>query len=181
MFQAFSGHAEESDKKKEKEKIYILTQHFTKAQAEREISGRIYAGQLKGERIQFEGLPGIADIFVTESAVVEGKTRPVIWFQPLQNSENSLIFRDVPPGRKLHLFYALPDWTFQKQQVTPVQFEVWFGKRKLLETRVSTKGWKEKILDLTLPFLLQRKGRLVFKVGVAGQRPESFVFYGAIE
>jgi len=140
---------------------------------------------VKGEwsegHFRFAGLQTAYDILVSNAAPVDGKTRPAIWFQPLYGFDSSLTFSKVPSGRRLVLFYALPDASFQGENMTAVLFEVWLGGKKLFETTINSKGWGEKRLDLTLPYLLQRSGTLRFKIRAVSERPTGFLFYGQVE
>lgn len=165
----------------EKAILYSFVENLSKAQAVRESEDRVIEGRWLGDRFKFEGLPSVADIFTSESVVVDGKTRSAIWLQPLERFESSLTFSGVPAGRVLEISYALPDWTFQGKEVSPVEFEIWIGEKKVFGTRFNTKGWKTKTVDLTLLSLLQRKYRVSFKVRTTDQQPKSLVFYGLVE
>ena len=95
--------------------VYSFLEKFPQAQAFREREkGPVFRGRWMLDRFQFDGLPGISAIFVSDSAVVEGRTRPVIWFQPLPGFESDLVFSKVPPGRKIRLFLHCPMLFFNK-------------------------------------------------------------------
>ncbi len=165
-----------------KEIAYSFLLNLSQARAIRASEGQAFEGRWSGNRFSFEGLPQDADISVNESVLVEGKMRRVIWFPGLPRYESSLVFSKVPARKRLRVFYALSDASFQKGgELIPVQFEVWIGRKKLFETRVSSPGWQEKSLDLTFPFMLHRSFRFSFKVQNAGRQTASFVFYAYIE
>ena len=161
--------------------VYSFLEALPRAQASWKGAGKTLAGVWEEDRFRFEGQAGVTDIFATDAALVEGKPRLAIWLQPYDDLEATLTFSDLPPGRQLHLFYALPDPVFQQAKLIPVYLEVWIGQKKLFETRVNSKGWKEKTVDLTLPFLLQRRFLIRVKVWAAEKQSSSFIFYARIE
>lgn len=181
FFPALPAHAEKAAPLP-KEITYSFFQGLSQAHALRKEESQVFEGRWTGDRLSFEGFPPKMDIFVNESVLVEGKTRRVIWFSALSKYESTLVFFKVPAGKRLRVFYALSDSTFQKGgEIAPVEFEVWMGGKKLFETRISSRGWQERTLDLTLPFLLQRSFRFSFKVRTSGADAKDFVFYGYVE
>ena len=163
--------------------LYSFLDHLSEARAVRQSMGQPgFDGEWLGNRFRFIGLPDSADITVNDQIVVGEKTRPAIQFNALAKLESTLTFPKVAPGKRLHVFYGLADSAFEKDQaVAPVQFEIWLGKKRLLETRVSSKGWNERAIDLTIPRLLHRNFRYVFSVRMAGERTQKFVVYGYLE
>jgi membrane protease YdiL (CAAX protease family) len=162
--------------------IYSFLESFPRAQVVREREGLVYRGKWMARRFQFEGLPITSDIFVSETVMVGGKTRPVIQFPALPGFKSTVLFPKVPPARKLRVFFALSDEAFPKEGIAePVQFEVWIGRKKLHESRLNSRGWQEKTLDLTILFLLQRTYTVTFKLSTSGADSKSFAFYGYLK
>lgn len=164
-----------------REVIFSFIEALPRARAFRGEKLQEYKGAWSEDRFHFEGLPGLTDIFVSASTVVDGRARQTIWFQPLNGSESRLVYPNVPPGAKLILSFAIPDLFVRPKKTTPVELEVWIGKKLLYETRVSGKGWRERAFDLTLPYLLGRKCQVAFHIRVSGKEPAGFVFYGRVE
>ena len=161
---------------------YSLAENLSQAGALRVTpEGQSFPGVFTDGRFSFAGLAGNADIFVSDSGLVEGLTRTAIWFPPLEGMESTLTFHQVPRRRKLHVFFALPDTTTQQKDLLPVQFEIWMGKKNLFHTRLSTKGWQEKVLDLTLPYLLQKSYQISFKVRMSDNQSKDLIFYGYLQ
>lgn len=161
--------------------IYSFLQGFPTAQTLWLSEETRIQGTWTGDRFHFEGLPGAMEIFITDAAQVGGKTHAAIWIQPVGDMEAILTFPNVPPGRKLRLFFAAPDIVFQQGKINPIYLEVWIGRKRLFEARIHTKGWKEKTLDLLLPFLLQRLYQIRVRVRAHEKNLSSLVFYGRIE
>lgn len=162
--------------------VYSFVDHFSKTRALRASEEATYEGEWKEDRFIFEELSGPADIVADRKALVEKKPRPVILFPSGPGLESSLAFPEVPPGRRLRFFYILSaNWAVEEDKLLPVLIEIWLGRKRLLRTEVSTAGWKEKTLDLMLPFLLQRKYRLTIRTRSLGEEWRNLIFYGYVE
>ena len=163
--------------------LYSFLDHLSEARAVRQSMGQPdYEGEWLGNRFRFSGLPDSADITVNDQVIVGEKARPAIQFNALAKLESTLTFPKVAPGKRLHIFYGLADSAFEKgQAVAPVEFEIWLGKKRVLETRVSSKGWNERTINLTIPHLLHRNFRFAFSVRMAGERTQKFLVYGYLE
>jgi len=163
--------------------VYSFIERLSQAQAiKRGAGNEVHQARWITSRFRFDELPGSADILISEGILVKGKARSVIRFQALPGYESELVYKKVPPGRRMRIFFALTDSNFRKsKERAPVDFEVWIGAKKLYETRVNSRGWQEKTLDMTLPRLLQRGFRVSFKVRTSGEQLKNFVFYGYIE
>lgn len=163
--------------------VYSFIERLSQARAIKRGQGNeVHQARWIASRFRFDELPGMADILVSEGILVKGKTRTVIRIQALPGYESELVYKKVPPGRRMRIFFALADSNFRKgKEQAPVEFEVWIGAKKLYETRVNSRGWQAKTLDMTLPRLLQRGFRVSFKVRTSGEQLKNFVFYGYIE
>ena len=164
-----------------REALYSFVDSLSQAQALRDTELGLLEGTWFNERFEFEGLHGAYDVQVFRKVAVEGKFRRAIHVLSLPEQDSLLIFSDVPPGRNLRLFFALPDSVFEKGIVAPVQVEAWIGGKRLFTTATNARGWQEKTLDLSLPLLLQRPYRVTVKVRATGVRSTPFLFYGHIE
>lgn len=165
-----------------REVIYSFAASLSKAEVlRRQEGGKVFRGKWTADRFRFEGLPGAADIFVSDTAIVDGKARSVIWFPALPGFESSISFSEIPPSKRLYVFFALPDAVLSQKRIIPVDFQIWIGKKRLLNTRVLTKGGRERIFDLTLPYLFHHPYRITFKIYSTDSHPVSFVFYGHTE
>ncbi|GEM_PF-2522753 len=167
------------------EVTFSFLQGFPEAQAEKIKKGKVSRAQWDGTGFRFgDSEPNVIDFFIHDQTLVSGKTRPAIWILVAPGYESSLTFSKIPSGRKLNLFYALPDYVFQEAgKVTPsfVQMEIFIGKKRIYEGQTNTKGWKEKTLDLSLPYLLQRDLQVTIRVRSLDPQPRYFVLYGNIE
>jgi len=165
--------------------VFSFLRGLPEAQVERRKKGKSIGGRWNEKGFQFEDSdPGVMEIFAHEQTTVSGKNRGAVWMLAKSGSESSLAFLKVPPGRSLRFFYALPDYVFEprgKAQPAFVQVEILIGKKKVFEGQTNTKGWKEKTLDLTLPYLLQRDYQITIRVRSLDPEPRYFVFYGYIQ
>ena len=143
----------------------------------------MFPGVWKDERFHFEGLPDSADILMDRKALVERKPETVVWFPVGPEQDASLTYTGVPIGRRLRFLFILSgDWDVtKKEKPLPLLLEIWIGKKKLFETQISTPGWKEKTLDLTLPYLLQRRFRFTVKARTLGPEWDNLIFFGYLE
>ncbi len=177
-----SAQFEEEEEGPPKEVTYSFIASLSKAQALRiKRAGQVYKGKWTADRFHFEKLPGIADIFVSDNALVDAKPHSVIWFPSLSGFESSISFSKIPPGKRLYVFFALPDSVFKQKKVVPVDFEISIGEKKLLNTRILAQGVREEVFDLTLPYLLHRPYRVTFRIRSADSQPVDFVLHGYIE
>jgi len=165
------------------EVVYSLLRGFPEAHAEKLKKGKRVKGWWTGKGFQFEDAASESalHLFLSDQIKVGARLRQAIWFQVEPGFESSLLFRGIPPARRLRLFYALPDEIFSKKQPAFIQMEILIGKKKIFETQTNTKGWKEKTVNLTLPFLLDRDFNLTIKVRSLDPEPKSFGVYGYIE
>jgi len=163
--------------------LYSFLQAFPRAQAQRRRRGKNVRAWWLERGFQFEdSAAGAIDIFVSEDAVAGAVVRQAIAFNLVAGEESELIYSEVPPGRRIHLYFALPDGSFPLTRAgAPVLFEVLIGTKSIFEAELSTRGWKEKTIDLTLPFLLQRSYRLTFRVRTVDKQWKTFVFHGYVE
>ncbi len=167
------------------EVIFSFVQGFPEAHTDRRKWGRIVQGLKIENGFRFEDSPpGATDVFVSPDVMVNGKPRQAISLLIVPGFETNLIFQNIPPGRRLRFFYALPDTLFQtanKAAVSFVQVEVLIGRKVLFEGQTNTKGWREKAVDLTLPYLLHRELQVTIRTRSLDPAPQFLVFYGAIE
>ena len=177
----WSGESEETPEEAPQAVVYSFLQAFPEAQAARSRGVRKAKGQWTGDRFTFQNAAGLGDISVTMNTPVAGRSGESILFQLEPGVESQLIFSRVPPARNLKVFLAMPDSDFQKEKPSPIGFEVWVGGKKVFETEVTRKGWKEEDLDLTLPFLLQRNLVVTFKVRTVDSHQRSILFRGYLE
>ncbi|MBI4115436.1 MAG: hypothetical protein HY447_02550 [Candidatus Omnitrophica bacterium] len=161
--------------------IYSFAEHLPMAEALRGGEKGTLYGKWGVDRFRFQGLPSTgSDIFISQGVVVAEKVREAISFNPLTGFDSTLVFSQVPSGSQLRIFYAVPDSVFEQSKVVGVNFEVWIGKKKVFETRASSKGWQEKTVDLSLLSLLGRSYRVTFRVSAVDQDQE-FAFDAYIE
>ncbi len=167
------------------EVTFSFLQGFPEAQVEKRKKGKVSRAQWKGTGFQFEDSdPNVVDFLAHDQTQVNGKNRPAIWALVMPGFESSLTFSKVPPARKLKFFYALPDYVFQAaEKVLPsfVQIEIFIGKKRIYEGQTNTKGWKEKTVDLSLPYLLQRDLQVTIRIHSLDPQPRYLVFYGTLE
>ena len=181
FFLPISSFARAEEKPAEKV-IYSFLPFLSQTRVTRSIGDKLIEQKWVEGRLHSDQLPPLVDVFTSDSVVVGGAKRSAIWFPPLFGFDSVLEFTGVPPARKLKVFYALPDESFKEDgKTTPVQFEVWIGKKKLFESLVGTKGWKEKSVDLAIPYFLRRRYQFSFRVRTGDADPKSFVFYAYLE
>jgi hypothetical protein len=180
LFAGMAG-AQMAGETREAKSVFSFLEKLHTARAHRETEQVPLDGEWNEGRFRFTGLASAYDILVSNTAAVDGKTRPAIWFQPVSGYDSTLTFSRVPAGRRLVVSFALPDASLQGEIVTPVLFEVWIGNKKLLETTLTSKGWSEKRIDLTVPYFLQRRYNIQFRVRAAGEQPSGFLFHGRVE
>lgn len=173
----------ERDEIPPEEVIYSFLAGFQEAKAQKLQRGKLIRGWWFEDGFQFEdAVEGIVkDIFVSDSMNVNGRQRKAIWFLVQPGFESLLVFSNVPPGKRLKLFYAMPDETFLGKPPAFVQVEVRIGKKKVLEVQINTKGWKEKTLRLTLPYILHRNMVVTVAVRSLDPEPKLLGLYGHIE
>ncbi len=161
--------------------IYSFLQAFPQARAIRYPKFDKTEGRWVEDHFEFPDAPGQSDIFTGKNFEVNAAVREAIAFRIQPDVASNLIFTRVPPGRKLKVFLAMPDFAFRKEKLSPIQFEAWIGGKKILTTEVQTKGWRQEEADLTLPFLLQRNYIVSFKVYSPTQEETILLFQGTIE
>ena len=162
--------------------VFSFLKNFSEAKAERRNRGQVSLGQWNRTGFQFPGSgPNTADIFTNPQTPVNGKNREAIWMVIPPGQEVGLTFPNVPPGHRLRFFYALPDYLFTMKAPAFTQVEVWVGKKKVYESQTNTKGWKEKVIGLTLPYLLQREIQVTVRARSLDPEPQILVFYGLVE
>ena len=166
------------------EVTFSFLQSFSEARAEQRKKSKIFRGEWKGNGFEFEGAPGQPEFFINDQTMVSTKPRPAIWVLIKPGHESSLIFSKIPPSRRVRIFYAIPDFNFEGQgKALPsfIQIEVLVGKKKIFEAQTNTKGWREKTLDLTLPYLLHRDYQITFRLRSLDQEPRFIVLYGYMQ
>lgn len=177
----WSAESEEAPEEAPQAVVYSFLQAFPEARAVRSHGARKAKGQWTGDRFVFQNAAELGDISRTLNTPVAGRSGESILFQLEAGVESQLIFSRVPPARKLKVFLAIPDSDLQKEKPAPIGFEVRVGGKKVFETEVTGKGWNEKNLDLTLPFLLQRNFVVTFKVRSVDSHQRSLLFRGYLE
>ncbi len=160
---------------------YSLVQDLPNARAIRRHAHKKSEAQWAGGRFQFQEAPGVADISASESYVVGGTAHEAIVVQTQPGYETTLIFHRTPPGKKLKVFLGLPDIAFKNEKPAQVTLEAWIGQKKILETQVDKKGWRQEQIDLNLPYLLQRSFALTFRITSADSLAMTVLLYGYID
>ena len=160
---------------------YSFTQSLPEARVIRHRDHKKSEAEWKEGHFRFIEAPGIADVYVAENFIVTGSVREAIAIQIQPGFDTTLIFSRVPPGKGLKIFLAIPDYALKKEKAVPADFEIWIGKKKILDTQVSAKGWKQERADLGLPFLLQRSYVFTVKAHSTDAESKTVLFYGYIE
>ena len=167
-----------------KEVIFSFLQEFHEAKARKFQKGKFIGASWVENGFQFEDSTyggNMKDIFLSEQISVNGRQRMAIWFLINPGFESLLLFQNVPPGRQLRLFYALPDGTFLQKAPAFIQVEVWIGRKKLFKAQINTKGWKQKTVNWVLPFLLHRDCDVTIAIRSLNPEPNLLGVYGNIE
>ena len=160
---------------------YSFVQNLPEARVVRYRNQKKSEAQWLGNRFRFPEAAGTADVFVAENFVVNGSLHEAIAVSLQPGFDTSLLFTHVPAGKRLKLFVAFPDFGLKKEKVVPAEVEVWIGQKKILETQVSTKGWKQEQVDLFLPFLLQRSYGFTIRLRSSDTEPKTVLLYGYLE
>ena len=175
------GGKKKVENKKPSKVIYAFTEHLSEAEAERTSEGRKIFGKWIENRFVF-GLEGTADIAKGQRTEADTDSRPLVLFPSGPGYDSTLVFPKVPIGRRLRIFYGVTaDWKLGKVKALPVLFEVWIGNKRIFATQIRSAGWKEEVIDLTLPYLLQRKFRFSFKTRTLDTEWKYLVFHGYLE
>ncbi len=161
--------------------VYSFLDVFPQARAIRYPKFGKTEGSWVEDHFEFSDAPGLSDIFIGRNFEVNATVHESIAWKIQPDVASNLIFTRVPPGRKLKLFLAMPDIAFKKEKVWPIQLEAWIGGKKILESEIQAKGWRQEEVDLTVPFLLQRSYVVSFKVYSTAKEETLLLFRGSIE
>lgn len=176
------GAGKKKGNKKPSKAVYTFTEHFSEAEAERTSGEKTISGKWIENRFVFAGLEGTADIAIGQRSEADIDSRSLILFPSGPGYVSTLAFHKVPIGRRLRIFYGVTaDWESGKVKALPVLFEIWIGNKRIFATQIRTAGWKEEVIDLTLPYLLQRKFRFTFKTRTIDTEWKYLVFHGYLE
>lgn len=166
------------------EVIFSILPAFPEANVQRRKKWRWLKGwwDEKGFKFEDSPIPG-PQVFIDNATPVNGRVREAILVQLEPGSETTVSFTRVPPGRILRVLWALPDSSFEGEEKIGghVKVGVSIGQKNVFETQISTKGWKENLIDLALPRLLGRAYVLTFTIRSVDSHWKSLLFYGYIE
>lgn len=131
-------------------------------------------GKWRDEGFLFKGLGDQAAIKV-ETQEVDGVSREIITFNPIEKTTRRLRFSEVPGGSKLSIYYFTRKDP-ELKQVTYLYLSIWVGRHLIrkLPVVVSEDGWKQSHISLgILPFL---NTDTVFTFELSGQGVHNLQF-----
>ena len=131
-------------------------------------------GKWREDGFLFKGLGDQAGIKV-ETKEVEGISREIISFNPIEKTTRRLRFSEVPGGSRLSINY-FTQRDPELKQVTYLYLSVWVGRHLIrkLPVIVSEDGWKQAHISLgILPFL---NSNTVFTFELSGQGVHNLQF-----
>jgi hypothetical protein len=168
---------------------YRFADHLSEAETTTLFEGKTQSGVWKKDRFVFPAQAKNDEIKAV-AIMISGKNESgvFVYFSPGQKSSRWISFRNVPPGRKLNLFYGLAESKTAQAQAAEegaqrafMSLRIFAGRHELKRIHVGgEKGWKKTQMDLGIASFLRRDLTLTFELTADNTEPCRVVFGGEL-